>query len=254
MEQLLATQNQILGVDDRNNWNELQSNFCSVIICVIRKLRAGIQLLADRIMTLSLQLIQAAGKTSTILEDASWSSALLLRLWKQTLATPNFARSLLASSVISPVLWARSSRYANMVMTITILSGLRDIAIGPAVEPFLDTTMSLEYDLMDFVGQLREGILEAYTGLVSGFKGTDKVSVLLPYVESILELVHRCYVDEEQTDAQMKLSFGLIGDLAESLAGSPQMKQMLLKPWIAQELQTKYWMPRERWSNFLHNR
>ncbi|KAJ7123834.1 hypothetical protein C8R43DRAFT_41508 [Mycena crocata] len=70
MEQLLAMQNQILGVDDRNNWNELQGNFCSVIICVIRKLNAGIQPLADRIMTLLLQLIQAAGKTSTVLEDA----------------------------------------------------------------------------------------------------------------------------------------------------------------------------------------
>lgn len=25
-------QNQIVGIDDRNNWNDLQSNFCSVII------------------------------------------------------------------------------------------------------------------------------------------------------------------------------------------------------------------------------
>ena len=25
-------QNQIVGVDDRNNWNELQSNLCSVVI------------------------------------------------------------------------------------------------------------------------------------------------------------------------------------------------------------------------------
>jgi importin subunit beta-1 len=41
--------------------------FCQ---CVIRKLNAGIQPLADRIMTLILQLIQAAGKTSTVLEDA----------------------------------------------------------------------------------------------------------------------------------------------------------------------------------------
>jgi hypothetical protein len=32
MERLLNMQNQILGVDDRNNWNELQSNFCSVVI------------------------------------------------------------------------------------------------------------------------------------------------------------------------------------------------------------------------------
>lgn len=28
----IVTQNQILGIDDRNNWNELQSNFCSVVI------------------------------------------------------------------------------------------------------------------------------------------------------------------------------------------------------------------------------
>jgi importin subunit beta-1 len=38
--------------------------------CVIRKLGVGIQPLADRVMTLLLQLIQAAGKTSTVLEDA----------------------------------------------------------------------------------------------------------------------------------------------------------------------------------------
>jgi importin subunit beta-1 len=90
MEQLLGIQNQIVGVDDRNNWNELQSNLCGVIIvrlkryilslpsnltisisqCVIRKLNEGIQPLADRIMTLVIQLIQSAGRTSTVLEDA----------------------------------------------------------------------------------------------------------------------------------------------------------------------------------------
>jgi hypothetical protein len=32
MEHLLSVQNQIVGTDDRNNWNDLQSNFCSVII------------------------------------------------------------------------------------------------------------------------------------------------------------------------------------------------------------------------------
>ncbi|KAJ7075629.1 armadillo-type protein [Mycena belliarum] len=294
MEQLLAMQNQILGVDDRNNWSELQGNFCSVIICVIRKLRAGIQPLADRIMTLILQLIQAAGKTSTILEDAflvvgalaealetnfsPYIQAFMPHLYPALKAHEDTQLCTVAVGIIGDIaraLGPQAAQYANNFMTvllenlqsevlnrnvkITILSGFGDIAIaiGPAFEPFLDTTMSvlrqagalqpnpLDYDLMDYVGQLREGILEAYTGLVSGFKGTDKVSVLLPYVESILELVHRCSVDEERTDAQMKLSFGLIGDLAESLAGSPQMKQMLLKPWIAQELRTKHRMPQE---------
>lgn len=28
----ICVQNQILGVDDRNNWNELQSNLCGVAI------------------------------------------------------------------------------------------------------------------------------------------------------------------------------------------------------------------------------
>jgi hypothetical protein len=37
---------------------------------VVRKLNEGIQPLADRVMTVVLQLIQAAGKTSTVLEDA----------------------------------------------------------------------------------------------------------------------------------------------------------------------------------------
>lgn len=32
MEHLLNLHNQIVGVDDRNNWNELQSNLCSVVI------------------------------------------------------------------------------------------------------------------------------------------------------------------------------------------------------------------------------
>jgi importin subunit beta-1 len=37
---------------------------------VVRKLSEGIQPLADRIMTIILQLISAAGKTATVLEDA----------------------------------------------------------------------------------------------------------------------------------------------------------------------------------------
>jgi importin subunit beta-1 len=54
---------------------------------VIRRLNQGIQPLADRIMTLILQLIQAAGKTSTVLEDAflvvgSLASGMRMRLSK----------------------------------------------------------------------------------------------------------------------------------------------------------------------------
>ncbi|TFK36480.1 armadillo-type protein [Crucibulum laeve] len=293
MEQLLAMQNQILGVDDRNNWNELQSNFCGVVICVIRKLGDGIQPLADRIMTLLLQLIQAAGKTSTVLEDAflvvgSLASALeanfapyiqafLQFLFPALKAHEDTQLCTVAVGIIGDIsrsLGEQSAQYAGPFMTvllenlqsevlnrnvkITILSCFGDIAlaIGPAFEPYLDTTMGvlrqagavepnpLDYDLVDYVGQLREGILEAYTGIVTGLKKTDKVTLLLPYSQSILELIHRCLSDEERTDSVMRLSFGLLGDLADSFPQG-QLKPLLLAPWIVDELRSKHRMPTE---------
>ncbi|KAJ6585082.1 hypothetical protein B0H19DRAFT_1108133, partial [Mycena capillaripes] len=78
---------------------------------------------------------------------------------------------------------------------------------------------------MDYLGQLREGILEAYTGVQGHREGFVRVTVLFPYIESILELIQCCAMD-----AQTKLLYvSLIGDLAEAL---------LLKPWISQELRT----------------
>jgi len=94
------------------------------------------------------------------------------------------------------------------------------------------------------VSQLREGILEAYTGIVTGLKKTPKAPLLLPHVQSILELVSRCVADEERTDALMRLSYGLIGDLADCFSDG-QIKQFLLANWIAAEFRTRHRMPEE---------
>ncbi|KNZ75553.1 Importin subunit beta-1 [Termitomyces sp. J132] len=306
MERLLAMQNQIIGVDDRNNWNELQSNFCSVVIAVIRKLEKGIQPLSDRVMTLVLQLIQAAGKTSTVLEDAflvvgSLASALEANFAPYIQAFLPFLYSALKAHEdtqlctvavgiigdISRALGEQSAPYAEPFMTvllenlqsevlnrnvkISVLSCFGDIAlaIGPLFEPFLETTMAvlkqagavepnpLDYDLVDYVGQLREGILEAYTGIVTGLKKTPKgtfpnstlwtphlIGILLPYAQDILTLIQRCLADEERTDSLVRLCYGLLGDLADSFPGG-QLKQILLHPWIASELRSKNRMPPE---------
>jgi importin subunit beta-1 len=113
---------------------------------------------------------------------------------------------------------------------------------------------------MDYVAQLREGILEAYTGVVTGFKNTEKclyfpcrhilmltsslAPALLPHVPSILELVHQCLADEERSDSVVKLSFGLIGDLADCFPNG-QIKEHLLEEWIAHEFRSKRGMQQE---------
>ncbi|KIK64912.1 hypothetical protein GYMLUDRAFT_240267 [Collybiopsis luxurians FD-317 M1] len=293
MEQLLGMQNQIVGVDDRNNWNELQSNFCSVVICVIRKLGHGIQPLADRIMTAVLQLIQSAGKTSTVLEDAflvvgslasaletqfsPYISAFLPYLYPALKAHEDTQLCTVAVGIIGDIsraLGDQSAQYAGPFMTvllenlqsdvlnrnvkIVILSCFGDIAlaIGPQFEPYLGTTMDvlrqagtvqpnpLDYDLMDYVAQLREGILEAYTGIVTGLKSTEKVNLLLPHAANILELIQRCLSDDERTESLVKLCYGLLGDLADSFPGG-QLKQLLLQPWVVTELKARHRMSPE---------
>ncbi|KAI0744690.1 ARM repeat-containing protein [Earliella scabrosa] len=287
MEQLLAMQNQIVGVDDRNNWNDLMTNFCGVITSVIRKLGEGIQPLADRIMTLILQLINAAGKTSTLVEDAflvvgalsaaleqrfaPYIPAFLPHLYPALKAHEDTQLCTVAVGIIGDIsraLGDQTVQYCNAFMgvllenlqsdvlnrnvKISILSCFGDLAmaIGPEFEPYLNATMAvlrqagavqpnpLDIDLVEYVGLLREGILEAYTGIVSGFKNTPKVEALLPHVPAILELVNRCLVDSEKTESTVKLAVGLVGDLADAFPNG-QIKQLLLADWIANELRMK---------------
>ncbi|CAK5271145.1 unnamed protein product [Mycena citricolor] len=320
MEQLLGMQ-----ANDRNNWNELQGNFCSVII--VRVLLAGISsssippdchseaccwdptsgrprhdsssptypvcrqdvhysrgCLPDCrsfcVWRVFITFLRHSSHSLLALESnfLPYMQAFLPYLYPALKAHEDTQLCTIAVGIIGDIaraLGPQSAQFAGQFMTvllenlqsdvlnrnvkITILSGFGDIAIaiGAEFEPYLDTTMNvlrqaggmqpnpLDYDLMDYVGQLREGILEAYTGLVSGFKGTEKVAVLIPYVESMLDLIQRCAQDDERTDTQMKLSYGLLGDIADALNGSPQLKQMLLKPWVAQELRTKHRMAAE---------
>lgn len=115
----------------------------------------------------------------------------------------------------------------------------------------------MDLELVEYVAQLREGILEAFTGIVSGFKDSEKgarnelsfismsylinvsiVSALGPYVSVILDISQRAIQDSERTESTPKLVFGLIGDLASAFPNG-QIKQLLLSEWIASELRGK---------------
>lgn len=103
--------------------------------------------------------------------------------------------------------------------------------------------------------------MEAYTGVVTGFKNTDKgmsplamfllrsstsslVQLLLPHSSNILELIQRCLADDDRSETTVKLCFGLLGDLADCFPNG-QLKQLLLSEWIASDLRNKRGMSQE---------
>ena len=224
MEHLLQIQGEMLGADDRNNWNDLQGNLASVVVAVVRRMGREIQPLAERIMTIVLRLVQgAAGRSSAVLEDGflvvgTLAGALergfepfippfvpylegALRAYEDTqLCTVaiglvgDIARALgegaapYAAGFMNLLLENLRSDVLARSVKIPILACFGDIALATGVhfEPYLDTTMTvlaqagliqatgMDFELLDYVQQLREGILDAYVGIVSGLKPTEK--------------------------------------------------------------------------------
>ena len=88
------------------------------------------------------------------------------------------------------------------------------------------------YDLVDYINVLREGILEAYTSIVSGFKTGGKADVLLPYIGGVFGFLHLALTDQDRTEGILRSAIGVIGDLAEAFPNG-QLKEPLSSPWVA---------------------
>ena len=75
-----------------------------------------------------------------------------------------------------------------------------------------------DYDMLDYLNELREGCLEAYTGIIQGLKGdgtspSPDLSIVQPHVSYIVQFITVVARDNEHSDASVAASAGLIGDL-----------------------------------------
>uniref|UniRef100_A0AAV2KKL4 Importin N-terminal domain-containing protein n=1 Tax=Knipowitschia caucasica TaxID=637954 RepID=A0AAV2KKL4_KNICA len=77
-----------------------------------------------------------------------------------------------------------------------------------------------DYDMVDYLNELREGCLEAYTGIIQGLKGDQEnvihpdVMLMQPRVPFILSFIDHIAMDEDHSDGVVANSAGLIGDMA----------------------------------------
>ncbi|KAF9602487.1 hypothetical protein IFM89_028501 [Coptis chinensis] len=78
-------------------------------------------------------------------------------------------------------------------------------------------TPGFDEEMTDYTNLLRDGILEAYSGILQGFKSTAKAPLLMPFAPHILQFLDSLYQEKDMDDAVTKTAVGLLGDLADTL-------------------------------------
>jgi importin subunit beta-1 len=123
-----------------------------------------------------------------------------------------------------------------------VLACLGDIAlaVGGNFEKYLDITMSMllqaqnvcsvinndgDDEFLEYINQLREGILEAYSGIIQGLNDGNKAGLLLPYVTGIVTFLEALAQDVDKEESVLRHAIGVVGDIATTIG--PQAAPML---------------------------
>ncbi|KAF4124472.1 importin subunit beta-1 [Geosmithia morbida] len=72
------------------------------------------------------------------------------------------------------------------------------------------------YEMYDYVISLREGIMDAWGGIIGAMKTSSKTQALQQYVPSIFQLLGLIAGDMNRSEPLMRASMGVIGDLADA--------------------------------------
>jgi len=104
------------------------------------------------------------------------------------------------------------------------------------------TTISVDTrddELVDYLNQLREGIFEAYTGILQGLRTDNQADQFLQHVAYVVSFVGHVYNDATRSDAVTRGAIGVLGDMAHGLGNKvkPQLHQEFVRA-LVQECTT----------------
>ncbi len=106
-----------------------------------------------------------------------------------------------------------------------VLSCFGDIAMAleAGFEPYLNVSLMMlmqasqtvvpddDEDLIYFVNQLREAVLEAYTGIIQGLKDGGRTDLVHPYIVHIMTFIETLNSDDNKDDEVLSKAAGLLG-------------------------------------------
>ncbi|ERN06608.1 importin subunit beta-1 [Amborella trichopoda] len=86
---------------------------------------------------------------------------------------------------------------------------------------------SADDETIEYTNQLRNGILEAYSGIFQGFKNSPKTQALMTFAPLVLHFLESIYSEKDMDDTVTKAAVGVLGDLADTLGSSaaPLLRQ-----------------------------
>ncbi len=88
---------------------------------------------------------------------------------------------------------------------LTMLQRASEIAMSERLDQVEDD------DLIHYINGLREGIFEAYTGIIQGLRESDKVALMADFVPGIIKLISIVWQDSMRTREVTQGAVGLIG-------------------------------------------
>ncbi|KAF2396283.1 ARM repeat-containing protein [Trichodelitschia bisporula] len=89
------------------------------------------------------------------------------------------------------------------------------------------------YEMVEYVASLREGIMDAWDGAIVAMKTGGKAAAMAPYVEHIFGLLHIVYQDMHRTEALLRSSMGVIGDISEAFPNG-EFTEFFRQDWLSQ--------------------
>lgn len=93
------------------------------------------------------------------------------------------------------------------------------------------TTNDLPYDMVDYIVSLREGIMDAWGGILLSYKGKPEITQLQPFIESIFQLLHIISQEGNRSEGLMRSAMGVIGDLADAFPNG-ELASYFRNDWI----------------------
>jgi len=151
----------------------------------------------------------------------------IVTLLLQALQNPNLHRTvkppvLSSFGDIALAINGHFTKYLQVVMTMLQQAAVTEVPQDDA-------------ELVEYLNSLREGILEAYTGIIQGLSTDNKEDDMLPFVNSMMEFLNRIKVDENRDENCTRACIGVIGDLAHALGA--KVSQFMTQPFVSELLQ-----------------